>query len=421
MKVCFFLGWFPALSETFILNQVVGLLQRGHDVEIVAPLPDAKVKQHADVDRWKLIQRTRCQGIVPRPWGARAISGATRLAHWGWRYPLAALDSLNFCRYGRRALNLTVLHERFPAKFERRDFDVIHCHYGPNGQRAVAWRRIGALRGPIVTTFHGFDANLLPKLHGSDMYLELFYKGELFTVGSEFMRRQLLGLGAPRDKMIKLPMGVDLAHFQFCAHRRLSSEFRLLTVARLIDVKGIEYALHAVALIRADLPHLRYIISGDGPLRPMLQDLARSLALDDIVTFRGAVSREEVDADLAAAHIAVLPAVVAANGEEEGQSLFVAEAQACGIPVVATNAGGVPEGLRNGESGLLVPPRDANALASAIITLAKDRAMRERMGQAGRVFVEAYFDLEKQNDRLLEIYRSLQPTAAACAHSQTNR
>jgi colanic acid/amylovoran biosynthesis glycosyltransferase len=298
---------------------------------------------------------------------------------------------------------------------------VIHCHYGPNGQRAAAWRKLGALRGPILTTFHGFDANLLPKLHGSDMYRELFHDGELFTVGSEFMQRQLFGLGAPLDKIIKLPSGVDLTRFKFCPPRKLSGEFRLLTVARLIEVKGIEYALRAVALSRADLPDLRYIIAGDGPLRPTLEALARNLSVDDIVIFKGAVSREEVEAELAASHVAVLPAVVAANGEEEGQSLFVAEAQACGIPVVATNAGGVPESLRNGESGFLVPPRDADALGSAIITLAKDRARRERMGQAGRAFVQTYFNLEKQNDKLLEIYRSLQPTAAACAHSQTNR
>ncbi len=285
---------------------------------------------------------------------------------------------------------------------------MIHCHYGTNGRRAVFWRNLGALRGPIITTFHGFDANLLPNVYGVDMYRELFDEGDLFTVGSEFMRRRVLDLGAPPDRTIKLPLGVDLSRFKFRADREFRGEFRLLTVARLVEVKGIEYALRAAALIRAAVPRLRYTIAGDGPLRPMLEAMARSLSIDDIVTFKGAISREEADDVLAEASVFVLPGVVTAGGEQEGQSLAIAEAQACGIPVVATNVGGVPESVRHGETGMLVPPRDPQALGSAIVALARDAGTRQRMGREGRALVESRFNLEIQNDSLIEIYNSLQ-------------
>ena len=406
MKICLLVYDFPALSETFILNQVVALLERGHDIEIHAKAPrSGDIKQHAAVKRWELIQRTHYG--FPVPWTARTISAAGRLARWGPRCPMDALDSLNIFRYGRWALSLTLLHERLPPPFKTRDFDVIHCHYGPNGQRGVIWRKLGALQGPVLTTFHGYDVNLLPKRHGNDMYRELFQGGDFFTVGSEFMRQRVLGLGAPPDRLVKLPIGIDLSCFKFCPRRKVLKEFRLLTVARLVEVKGIEHALRAVALMRTDMPELRYIIVGDGPLRLMLEELAKRLSIEDVVCFKGALSSEEVEREFAAAHAFVLPGVVAPSGEQEGQSLVIAEAQACGIPVIATAVGGIPESLRNWQSGILVPPADPLALGSALITLARNTGMREQMGRAGRALVESDFNLATQNNRLVEIYNTL--------------
>jgi colanic acid/amylovoran/stewartan biosynthesis glycosyltransferase WcaL/AmsK/CpsK len=408
MKICVFVNFFPSLSETFVLNQIVGMLQRGHDVEIHAYSAQSDdVKQHPDVGCWQLIGRTRYPVGIPSRLGARTMSGVGRLAWWGWRRPVTALDSLNFFKYGRRALNLTLLHDRFPAEFTRRSFDVIHCNYGPNGKRALALRKAGVLKGPIVTTFHGYDANHLPKVYGAKMYRELFEETELFTVGSEFMRRQILSLGAPSDRVIKLPLGVDLSKFKYSAPQRAGREFRLLTVARLVEVKGIEYALRAIACVRADAPQIRYTIVGEGPLRGPLEELARSLSINDIVTFEGAMTHDEVEGQLALAHAFVLPSIVTESGEEENQPLVLAESQACGVPVIATNIGGVSESIIDRVTGLLVPPGNENSLASAIIELMKDSFLRECMGRAGRKFVQNAFNLEIQNDKLVEVYKSV--------------
>src|SRR5262249_28593642 len=160
-------------------------------------------------------------------------------------------------------------------------------------QRAVAARRAGAFRAPIITTFHGFDANGLPRSFGPGYYRYLFRHGDLFTVGSDFMRRRILGCGAPAGRIVRLPMGVDPERFAF-SNRSIPPDGRItvLTVARLAEVKGIEYVLHAIALIKSQYPKLQYVVAGDGPLRDSLSALTVKLGITDQVRFLGAVSRD---------------------------------------------------------------------------------------------------------------------------------
>jgi colanic acid/amylovoran biosynthesis glycosyltransferase len=406
MKIAFFVNEFPVISETFVLNQIVGLIRRGHEVDIYARWLNASGNsdRHSDVERFNLLDRAR---FYPTPERriARLASAVRRSARWGWRRPYITLDSLNVLRYGRSALNLTLLHEVLPALDSPRTYDVIHCHYGPNGRQAVAWRFFGALRGPIITTFHGYDVNKLPRIEGPQLYRQLFDEGELFTVGSEFLEERVVKLGAPPDRIVKLPMGIDLFRFPFVEHRKKpDDELRLLTVARLVEVKGIEYALRAVSSLRCKNSRILYQIVGDGPLRGELEELVDRLRLTDRVEFLGALPQEFLGELYRGAHIFLLPSVVTSAGEEETQSLVLAEAQASGLPVIATRIGGIPESMREGESGLLVRPRDPGALAHAIEQLAQRPETWGQMGRIGRAHVESRFDLEKLNDQLVDLY-----------------
>jgi colanic acid/amylovoran biosynthesis glycosyltransferase len=407
MKIAFFLNEFPAISETFILNQITGLLRRGHQLDIHARWPGnlASGIQHADVKRYSLLHRTQYYPVPESKLG-RLLNGAHRLARWGWRNPWITFDSLNMWRHGRSALNLTLLHELLPAFELPQRYDVIHCHYGPNGQLALAWRDFGALRGPIITTFHGFDVNKLPRIEGPRLYRTLFSKGDLFTVGSEFLKRRIIALGAPADRIVKLPMGVDLSRFHFTERsKNREGELRLLTVARLVEVKGIEYALRAVAALKMKYSLLHYQIVGDGPLRGELEGLARQLGLANQVEFLGALPQDAVIERYRDAQIFVLPSIVTESGEEENQSVSLAEAQASGLPVIGTRIGGNAESIREGESGILVPPRDFSALARAVEEIAECPQAWSKMGRIGRTLVEDRFNLEKQNDELVILYR----------------
>lgn len=409
MKVAFFVDYFPEVSETFILNQIVSLLDRGHEVDIDARGPVEVIgKGHADVERYQVLKRIRYCTPTPKPWLARLQSAGARIIRWGWRSPATTLESLNVKRYGKSALNLTLIYEWLPAKCVTRDYDVIHCHFGPNGQRAIALRNFGALRGPIITTFHGYDANLLPRIHGPKLYATLFKRGESFTVGSEFMRQRIISLGAPEGRIDKLPMGVRLSRF-ICAERiaPADGEFRLLTVSRLVEVKGIEHAIRAVAVLKDRVPRLRYQIVGDGPLRNYLEALSTCLGLRNTVEFLGTVYQDEVGVLYQHAHAFLLASVLTETGEEENQPVVLAEAQACGLPVIATAIGGIAECVRDGHSGFLVPPGNPEAIASRIYWLASHSEAWVRMGRAGRELVERQFNLEILTDQLVDLYRDV--------------
>jgi colanic acid/amylovoran biosynthesis glycosyltransferase len=408
MRVAFVLNAFPLVSETFVLAQIVGLMQRGHEVDVFADRPPGDEDTvHPEVVQYRLLERTRYRVERPVRRLARLRGAGALLVRWGWRIPGRTLETLNVFRHGRLAINLRMLFDSMPWDRIDGGYDVIHCHFGPNGLRTVAAKRAGAFRAPVITTFHGGDANSLPRYFGPGYYRYLFHHGDLFTVGSDFMRRRIMSYGAPGDRIVCLPMGVDTSFFPFVP-RRLPDDggpINLLTVARLVEVKGIEYVLRAVALVKARYPQLRYTIAGDGPLRGRLEALRAELGITREVQFLGAVPRDAVPRLHRQAHIFILPSIVTAAGEEENQPVAVAEAQSSGLPVIATSIGGVPESIRNGESGWLVRPCDATALVAALTSMIEHPEATARMGEIGRRHVEANYELEELHDRLVALYR----------------
>ena len=181
-------------------------------------------------------------------------------------------------------------------------------------------------------------------------------------------------------------MGVDLSRFHFRARQPPNDGVvRLLTVARLVEVKGLDYALHALHAIKTESPNLRYQIAGGGPLRQALEALTDRLGLSSMVEFWDRSLRDEVRRLCDAAHLFILPSVVTRSGEEENQPVALAEAQASGLPIIATAIGGVAESIRDGKSGVLVPQRDSVALGAAIVELgSSSRKVAREMGAAGR-------------------------------------
>jgi colanic acid/amylovoran biosynthesis glycosyltransferase len=149
---------------------------------------------------------------------------------------------------------------------------------------------------------------------------------------------------------------------------------------------------------------VRYDIVGDGPLRDKLAALIGELGLADAVTLHGARDSAFVVQLMAKAHLAVL-ASVSIEGDAEGQGLFLQEAQACGLPVVATHHGALPEGMAPGKSGFLLPERDPAALAERLAFLVVHPETWVPMGRCGRAFAESRYDIRKLNERLVALYR----------------
>lgn len=180
--------------------------------------------------------------------------------------------------------------------------------------------------------------------------------------------------------------------------RRLDLEGRrvLLSVSRLVARKGIDTALEALARIAPARPDVVHVVAGDGPERPRLEHLSDALGLTDRVRFLGPVAEAELPALYAAADLFVLPIREEPGDDEvEGFGIVFCEAAASGLPVIAGDSGGVAEAVRDGETALLVPPRDVAATAAALARLLDDEDLHRAMGHAGRHAAETYYHWDR--------------------------
>jgi colanic acid/amylovoran biosynthesis glycosyltransferase len=406
MRIAFVVGEFPALTQTFILNQITGLLDRKHEVDILATCPPPSPLMHPEVTRYGLLARTHYQN-VPRNLPLRFLKGAGLAVSGLVRNVSVTTRSLNVFRYGPLAASLALLYGT-RALFPKRAYDIVHCHFGPYGLLAAGLRDLGVLEGRIITTFHGYDITSLPRRYGEGVYAFLFGHGELYTANSSFTAERAKRLGCPSDRIIRLPMGADLSRLPFKErHAGPADRVNIVTVGRLVEVKGIEFGIRAMAKVVAEFPNLRYQIVGDGPLRRRLQQLTNHLGLGRQVEFLGRLTSNQVVALYATAHIFLLPSIVARDGAEEGQGLVLGEAQASGLPVIASRVGGISEAVEEGASAVLVPPGDAEALAEGLRVLLRHPEQWGSMGRAGRRHVETHYDIEKLNDELVRIYERM--------------
>jgi len=247
--------------------------------------------------------------------------------------------------------------------------------------------------------------NTYPRYYGRNVYRHLFRHGDIFTANTKFTRNQAIALGCPPERVHVLPVGVNPDQFTFATRSPAPGQpIRLLTVGNLVEVKGVEYGLRAFARLASENPRIRYDVVGDGPLRLPLKRLAGELDVQDRVCFHGGLPQARVRDVYAAAHVFLLPGVIARNGAQEGQGRVLIEAQAAGLPVIASNVGGIPETVKDGESGFLVQTRDVDALAGRLQHLLEHPETWPALGEAGRKLVEERFDQRRLMERLLEIY-----------------
>ena len=326
-----------------------------------------------------------------------------------------ASSSLSVADFGRRALLSYLLTRRcapLRAALAERDVALLHAHFGVEGVYAVPTAR--ALRIPLVTTLHGFDVTVTKsKLLASRKpswvtYVtgrgDLFRYGTVFVCVSEHIRRCAQEWGYPADRLVVLPIGVDVDAIQPAAPVDVP---RVLHIARLVPKKGTEVLLRAFAAARRAVPDAELVVVGDGPLRPALTALAAELGIGPAVHFRGALPHARTLHELRVARLLCLPSTTGPDGDQEGLGMVLLEAAATARPVIGTRHGGIPEAVSDGVNGFLVPEKDAPALADRLVTLLRDPQVCAQFGKAGRELVVERFNLRRQTDQLESLYRTL--------------
>jgi len=402
MKIAVITSMFPKLSETFILNQITGLCDRGHTVTIFSQSRPTEPVFHPDVKKYNLLNKTRYFTSIPR-------------SKWLCRLKMAGWILLSFIRSPGVVIRMmrSLLGREEP--FSYASFftalsvlgtgpDVVHVHFGHNALSWAQLKRMG-LNFCLVTTFHGHDVNSYPRIHGSSVYKTLFEKGDLFTVNTDFTGKQVEKLGCVHEKIRLLPVGLRMNQFPF--QERVfpeDGEIRILTIGRLVEKKGHQFMLQALPSVLKQYPNIRYWIVGEGPLKSKLCEEISRLSLDKHVEFLGILPADQVRKIYAKAHLFILPSVTASDGDMEGQGLVLQEAQAMGLPVISTLHNGIPEGVLDGQSGFLVPEKDSCALAEKILYVLDHPHLWPQWSQKGRQWVERKYDIEILTKQLEDIY-----------------
>jgi len=409
LRIAVFVHEFPALSETFVLNQVTGLLRLGCEVRVLATRRRNEPMEHADVQRYGLVQRT-VYLAMPAPRGRRLAAAFPILVRQLRRHPRRLFRAVNPFRYGKLSSSLELLFWLDRLDGDGGRYDVILCHFGLIGRTAACLREIGSLHGMLATIFHGVDVSSVLR-RSPHLYRHLFLHGDLFLAVSRRWRDRLIDHGCDPLRTLVHHTGVDPSRFAVSARRGSGDEaLGVLTIGRHIEKKGIAYGLRAVALARNRGVRLHYTIIGDGPQHETLRKLASVLDLSGIVNFVGWQEQDMVIAYLRRSQVLLAPSIMDGRGEEEGIPVTLMEAMATGMPVVSTRHSGIPELVEDDVSGLLADERDVVGLAEALIRLERNPGLRKSLGRQARKAVTQGFNIHFLNAQLLDLLTELART-----------
>lgn len=285
---------------------------------------------------------------------------------------------------------------------------LIHAHFGPAGVMMLPIKR--SLSLPMVTTFYGFDMSSLPKqTEWKRKYARLFSEGDLFLAEGSQMREKLIHLGCPEIKIKIQRIGVNLEQLTF-QERTIHPDQKviLLFCGRFVEKKGLIYALHAVKRVLKQFPNLEFRIIGDGEGRSEIERFIADSNIKPYIKLFGYQPYDVCLEQLSRAHILIQPSVTASDGDTEGGAPTVLlEAQACGLPVLSTRHADIPETVRDGESGYLVPERDTEALAERLAYLLEHPSEWPIMGRIGRKHIEKNHNIKIQARLLEDLYQEL--------------
>jgi glycosyltransferase involved in cell wall biosynthesis len=380
---------FPLTTETFILREVVELTRLGWPIEVFSirhprePVvhPAARwLEPRVHYPDWQPVLAGNFGLIARRPhvWArllATTIGGTARspefLAKSLVVFPIAV-------GWARQMQRLGVRH--------------IHAHFGSHP----------ALAALLAAESQGIGFSFT--VHAHDLYADNVMLAEkvrrarfVITI-SEFNHQRLCALvgSATANRVHVVRCGVNVNMYDFRPRRTSSGQRALLSVAALREYKGLAYLVRACDLLRSTAPQESFVcrIVGDGPERGALERLIRELRLEDCVRLVGAREQHMVNDLLAEADTFVLPSVVARNGYMDGIPVALMEAMASGVPVIASQLSGIPELVRDRDTGLLVPPNEPEAIRDAILSCWREPSAATQRAARARTLIEREYNLE---------------------------
>lgn len=395
MRLGYLYSRYPVISQTFCDMEMLELERRGFDLvigSIHAPLTSLR---HAHVGRLHSPLIYAPPSPILRVWERKTKEEG--------RWPEALIEE-HRTKFGERAK--PELRARnasyFAALFAAQNVDHFHVHFANRAAHtAIFLKEISGI--PFSVTAHGQD--FMSDLDDDNLLRAICDAADFVAVETDYSRG-LLQKRCPEAalKIHRVYNGIDLSHFPFAGKQVVATgKLRIVSVGRLVEFKGFANLIEACARLHAKQLDFSCEIIGDGPLREELEQLITRLGLDEHVTLPGSLSQERVFEELHRADIFALAAIVDRNGASDVFPTVIQEAMSASRPVVSTQLAGIPETVRDGETGFLVPPNDIDALTDALEKLMRDRDLRVRFGQAARRRIEQNFSIEATIQPLIEL------------------
>lgn len=405
MKTILFKIWkFPQLSETFVVNQMVTAIKLGYNVKILAgEITDITRNANGELFRkYNLAERIILEDYkIPHRRALRFFKAAFLFLENLFLLP-------KLIRYYNTTTSKGVLPLYEFAFYKRyRGTEIFHIQFGTNKHPLDGLKRCGLLKGKLIISFHGHDLKfpINDVIANNGYYEQLFENAEFLIPNTPFLKEKLIELKAPKDKIVTVPVVVDTDFFKPDEDgNRYLNKIKLITVGRLDELKGQSFGIDVVKVLIEAGREVTYTIVGGGEYFEKLKEKIEDLNLQKFIYLTGPLSQQEIKKMLQASDIFLMTSITNSKGMAESQGLVTAEAQACGLPVIAFDSGGVKYTIKDYKTGFLCPEKDVDCFVNKIQLLIEDVELRKQMSNKAIEFVKKNFSEESIENKWKNLY-----------------
>ncbi|WP_081882652.1 glycosyltransferase family 4 protein [Methanobacterium sp. SMA-27] len=370
----------------FVHRLMREISKRGHEVHILAPFSGGKTDYIIDgviVEKFNYFYPRKFQRLSGRSGMIDNVKEGIFVKFQFLTFIL--FNAINSCRK---------LH----------DMDIIHVQWPiPNGLGALFLKTFYKI--PYVNTIFGEEVYLSKRYHTIPILKLLVNKSSKTITISTGSLKACLESGLKKEKLGIMPFGVDTNFFRPINVQKDKEIFQILSIGYFIERKGFEYLIKAVKEVLKEYDNIKLNLVGSGPLESQIKKLIEELELDKYVQITSNISDEELLGIYNSSDLFVLPSIVDSQGNTEGLGVVLLEAMACGLPVIGSNIGGIPDIIQDHNTGLLVPPKDILELSKSIKCVIKDKKFRKKLAINGYKMVKVKFSWEKIAEGYLKIYK----------------
>lgn len=407
-KILVIVTVFPSTTETFILNQITDLIDRGYNVTIFTYNKSSDRIIHQLFTDYKLEDRTITHFKNQKSKGLVFKEGFYFFRKYRKNIDIKKIFSLLNPIEFRVNLRKLKIYYDLPILLFKESFDIVHCHFGFNGKKLADAYNLEICHYPkAVLSFHGSDLTPSKVNQYKELYSYVFKYFNAYTINSIYLQEVLLKVNPQLKNYFLIPEGFKKQYLQ--PHLQIEKEtttFNIVFCGRLINWKGPDRAIRFIKkMIENGYTNLMLHIIGNGEMRQELIILASELKIENYVVFHGALSQEHVFKIMASSSVFLLPGIAEVQTQRsEAQGLVLQEAQYFKLPVITSDVGGIKYGIIPNKTGFLIESENEDEFVDKLILLYDNPNLRTEMGETGHQYVLNGFESKVVGEKIIKVF-----------------